>query len=68
MVSTLASPAIIVFLDQDYHYKSVATQIPHYAGLTPIHPARDRSWEHCVQDNDSVSVPLQQTVDKSSHV
>jgi hypothetical protein len=30
---------IVGFLDQDYHYKSVATQIPHDVGLGPNWPA-----------------------------
>jgi hypothetical protein len=33
MVSTLSLPAVVGFLDQEYHNKSVATQISHDAGL-----------------------------------
>ena len=32
-------PVIVGFLDQDYHYRSVAIQIPHDAGLAPVHSA-----------------------------
>ena len=31
-----SSPAVIGFIDRDYRYKLVATQIPHYAGLARI--------------------------------
>ena len=30
------SSTVIVFLDRNYRYKSVATQIPHNYGLEPI--------------------------------
>jgi hypothetical protein len=36
-------PAVVGFLDRNYHYKSVATQILHDTGLTPIHPAGERT-------------------------
>jgi hypothetical protein len=31
------------FLDVDYHYKSLATHIPHNAGLASICPAEDQT-------------------------
>ena len=38
MQSVLVPPAVVGFLDQDYCYKSVDTQIPHYAGMAQILP------------------------------
>ena len=39
MVSILSPLAVVGFLDLDYHYKTVASQISHNAGLAFIHPA-----------------------------
>ena len=36
MVSTSSLEAVIGFLDRNYRYKSIATQILQDAGLTPI--------------------------------
>ena len=51
LFSTLSSPVVT-------RYKSVATQIPYNADLTPIDPARDRTWDRSVQGGDSASAPL----------
>ena len=45
---TSSSPAVVGFLEQDYSYKSIATQIPHNARLAPFRPHGDRSRDHCV--------------------
>ena len=36
-------PAVVGFLDQDYHYKSVAIHIPHDSVLTQLHFLEDRN-------------------------
>ena len=43
------------FLDQDYRYKSVATEIPYNAGLTPVRTAEERTRDSCMQGNDSAA-------------
>ena len=35
------SPAVVDFLDQDYYFKLVDTQIPHDAGFASFRPAGD---------------------------
>ena len=48
MVSTLSPPVVVGLLVQDYRYTSVATQIIHDAGLTPIHlPGIERGTAAC---------------------
>ena len=44
-------PAIVGFIDQDYRYKSVDTQIPHEVWQAP---SRDRTWDRCVRGSDSM--------------
>ena len=39
---------VVCFLDEDYHYRSVATQIPHDAELAQIRAAEDRTQD-CVR-------------------
>ena len=39
-------------MDQDYRYKSVATQIPHDAGLILVGTARDQTQDRCMQGSD----------------
>ena len=46
-------PVIVDFLNQDYHYKSVATQISRDYGLTLIRPAGDRTRDGRERDSDS---------------
>ena len=57
MASILSPPAIIVFLDQDYCYRSVATQIPHDFGLALVNPAVGQTQDPCIQGRDSGSAP-----------
>ena len=52
MVSTSNSPNFVGFVDHDYHYKSVTTEIPHDVGLELICLAGDRTQDHCVRDSD----------------
>ena len=35
-ISKLSPPSVVNFIDQEYRYKSIATKIPHDAGLVPI--------------------------------
>ena len=48
MVNTFSPLAIISSPDRDYRYKSVATQIPHNAGLAPYYGYRSTSLKHGV--------------------
>ena len=50
----------IYFLDHDYHYKSVATKIPHNVGLALVCTAREWIQDQYVQDSDSASALQQQ--------
>ena len=45
------SPAVFAFVDQDYIYKSVVIQIPHDAGLAPVHTAGYRTRDRSVRVN-----------------
>ena len=54
MVS-MPSPPVVDFLDQDYHYKSVSTQIPHCAGLVLIHKMGIEPWAAACE---AVTLPL----------
>ena len=46
VVSTLNHPAVVDFVERNYRYKSVTTQIPHDAGLVPI-PFTGRRFLPC---------------------
>ena len=54
-------PAHFDFLDQNCHYKSSATPIPHDTGLALVRPAGDRTRNRCVGGSDSVSMLQLQT-------
>ena len=62
MVSPLHPPVTFDFQDQDYHYKSVATQTPHDARLALICPIWDKTQDFYIQGSDSASVPQQQII------
>ena len=47
-------PIVAGFLGKDYRYKSVATQIPHDAGLALIRLVSDRIRDRCLQSSDSL--------------
>ena len=40
-MSKMSLPAVVDSLDQDFRYKSVATQISHDTRLAPVHPVVD---------------------------
>ena len=46
------SPTVVGSLDKDYHYKLVATQILHNAGLALFCTAGNRTRDHCMQGSD----------------
>ena len=50
LVSISSSPAVVNFLDHDYRYKLVVTQIRRYAGIAKIHCVGDRARDGCMQD------------------
>ena len=41
------SLAVVGFLDENYHYQSVATQIPHDARLAPVRPGIEPGTAAC---------------------
>ena len=43
------------FLDQDYRYETVVTQIPHDADLALVRPADDRTRDRCVRNSASAT-------------
>ena len=53
LVSMSNIPAFLDFLDWNNRYKSVTTQIPPDTGLTPVHPAGDRTRDRCLRGSDS---------------
>ena len=57
MVRTLSPPAIIDFLDLNYRYKSVITQILNDAGLAP-NPYTGRKFPHRLESH---SIGIQST-------
>ena len=44
-------PVVVDFLDPDYCYKSVATQIRQDVGLGPARTVGDRTRDQCVRDS-----------------
>ena len=60
MDSTSSPPAVVGFLDHDYRYRSIATQIPYNLRLAMIRPARDGTQDCTGRGNESISVPQRQ--------
>ena len=45
----------------DYRYQTVATQIPHVAGLSPTRSVGNRTWDRFMRGSDSTSALQQWT-------
>ena len=58
MVRRSTPSAVVDFLDQDYCYISVTTQILHSVELALICPAGDRTQNYCIKCSDFASVPI----------